>query len=172
MRAHRLRERFCGFSRGISPTSVCRSNCVAFSVKFADGAFSGGALAFANRAFVVRGDRADASPDVATNITPIIPKSPSARKRATNFMECLAEKRRAADWVHPMNFVRHKFRRYRRTSRDAVGDSLRSIKNVVQRHKATADASRSAAQQGTCCVLGSFRGYGADVADLLSDDLA
>ena len=108
----------------------------------------------------------------ATNITPIIPKSLSAGKRAINFMECLAEKRRAADWVHPMNFVRRKFRRYRRTSRAAVGHSLRSIKDVIQRHKATADASRSAALQGTCCVLGGFRVYGADVADLLSDDLA
>ena len=172
MRAHRMRKRVCRFSRGISPASVCWSNRIAFPVKFADGSFRAGALAFANGAFVVSGDCADATPAITTNITPIIPKSPSARKRATSFMKCLAEKRRAADWVRHMNFVRHKFWRYRCTSRAAVRHSLRSIKDVVQRHKATADASRPAAQQGTCFVLGGFRGYGADVADLLSDDLA
>ena len=172
MRAQGLRERFYGFSRGISPTGVCRSNRVAFSMKFADGSFRGGVLVFANGAFAVSGDCADATPDIATNITPIIPKIPKARKRPTNFMEFLAEKWRAADWVRHMNFVRHKFWRYRCTCRGAVGHCLRSIKDVVQRHKATADASRSAAQQGTCCVLGGFRGYGADVAALLSNDLA
>ena len=92
MRAHRLRERFCGFSRGISPTSVCKSNRVAFPVKFADVSIRAGALAFANVAFVVSGDCADATPAIATNITPITPKIPSAIKRPTNFMEILAEK--------------------------------------------------------------------------------
>ena len=132
MREHRLRERFCGCSRGLSLASVSRSNRVAYSMKFADGAFRGGVLAFANRAFVVSGDCADATRDIATNITPILPKSPRASMRLTNFMEFLAEKWRAADWVRPINFVRHKFRRYRRTSRGAVGHSLRSIRGALK----------------------------------------